>query len=283
MIENEYNVFTTPREYKFNLENTEFSIMANAIYPRDKHVKLYSHSFYVMIFVSRGNVKVTVENDDVSLGIGEVMIVAPNINHMTFFQSEDTEASCVSFSFFKNTLECPNDIYSKLDKILPKKYRHIKDNNSIFDVLQKCFSSITSANKYIVSAAFHEVIIALMAESGILKFEESVDEIFPDSDISRVHKINTLANVYYDRNISVEDIAKMLFLSTRQANRIIQNHFGCAWRELIIQKRMLVAVDLIQNTEMTIEEISEYVGYESVRGFYSSFKKYYKKPPSAYR
>ena len=122
-----------------------------------------------------------------------------------------------------------------------------------------------------------------MAERGILKLEEGIDEIFPDGNISRIHKINTLANVYYDRNISIEDIAKLLFLSTRQANRIIQNYYGCTWRELVIQKRMMVAADLLQNTEMTVEEISEYVGYESVRGFYSAFKKYYKKPPSAYR
>lgn len=272
-----------PREYQFNIENVSFNLLANIIEPRDKYVKLYSHSFYVLIFVTRGSMKLTVENDEYTLSSGSGMIVSPHIKHMTTFKSNETEANCISFGYIKNTLDDSNDLFGKLDSFLSVRNYPIIGKAIIFELMQKCFNSVLSGNKYVISSAFHELLTGLLIDGGIIKTDEGIDEILPDSNISRLHKINTLANVYYDKNITIEDIAKMLFLSTRQANRIIQIHYGCSWRELVVQKRMLVAIDLLKTTEMTISEIAEYIGYESERGFYSAFKKHFNQPPGFYR
>jgi len=283
LTEIEKNVFETPVEYKFNMENTRFSLFANPVFPRDKYVKLYSHSFFVIIFVTRGIARVTVENDEFLINAGDAVVVASDVKHGIAFENHETEACCISFSYSKNSLDDSNDLYAKIKKALPDKSLYIKGKNLLIELIQKCFASINDGNKYVIAASFYNMLVGLMDECGLSKSESVIDELFPDGDISRLHKINTLANVYYDRKISVDEIAKLLFLSTRQVNRIIQSYFGCAWRELIIQKRMTVAVDLLKTTDMTIEEISVYVGYESVRGFYSAFKKYFEKSPSEYR
>ena len=50
-----------------------------------------------------------------------------------------------------------------------------------------------------------------------------------------------------------------------------------------MQKRMTLARNLLENSDMTIEEISEYVGYDSTRGFYSAFTKYFGENPGTIR
>ena len=43
--------------------------------------------------------------------------------------------------------------------------------------------------------------------------------------------------------------------------------------DMITQKRMKIAHILLESTEMTLKEISEYVGYGSYSGFYKAFRK----------
>ena len=59
-MEVDEKILYVPREYHFNIENTNFVLRANIVTPREKYVRPYSHSFCVIIFVTRGNLRLTV-------------------------------------------------------------------------------------------------------------------------------------------------------------------------------------------------------------------------------
>lgn len=271
------------KEYSFNIENTSFELFAGIITLRDKYVKPYSHFFNVIIFVLSGNMKLQVENTEIEMLEGDVMILPPSVNHMPYIENSDTKAACISFQFSENDLEKSNDLYKKLCLLLDGKSSHIKNNPKFHELLKKCFDIIIKGNKYAIGAAFYEVLVSLILDDRLVSSIIENEPTPQDSDMNRVNKINTIANAYYDKDISVEDVAKMIYLSVRHTNRMIHTYYGCSWRELIVQKRMTVAADLLQTTEMSVDEISEYVGYSSTRGFYLAFKKYFDKPPGSFR
>lgn len=270
-------------DYSFNIENVRFSMWANKFAPRDKYVQSYSHSFFVIIFLMHGSATLEIEGETIQIKGYEAVVVAPKTKHLPAFDVLETVGCCICFNYQNNRLETSNDLFKKIETLLSSRsYLQINDKN-FYELLQKCFNSISLGNKYVTGLSFYELIIALLLSTGRIKSDSGTNDIFSDSNVMRLHKINTLANVYYDKNISIDDIAEMLFISTRQAMRIVQSNFGCTWHKLVTRKRMNAAMDLLQKTDMTVEKIGEYVGYETTRGFYTAFKKYYNNSPSSYR
>ena len=142
--------------------------------------------------------------------------------------------------------------------------------------------NINFGNHFKISFYFYEFLLALLNITGHLQ-PSSPEELLSDSSISRTYKIQRIISSYYMKDISLEFIAKSLYLSTRQVNRIVQAFYGCTYREIIMRTRIKAAAELLHTSPLTISEISVKVGYHSLRGFYSAFKKYYGCLPTEYR
>ena len=84
-------------------------------------------------------------------------------------------------------------------------------------------------------------------------------------------------------DLTIEDLAKSVFLSSRQVRRIIKKQRGCTFSQLITQMKMKSACELLKTTDMKVTEIASRIGYDSLSGFYSAFKSYHKILPKEYR
>ena len=72
-----------------------------------------------------------------------------------------------------------------------------------------------------------------------------------------------------------EILASVLSLSQRQTLRIVNNLTGHTINDLILKQRMNVGIAAIKNTDFTLKQISEMVGYETYSGFYIAFNKFF--------
>ncbi|WP_081098915.1 helix-turn-helix transcriptional regulator [Clostridium beijerinckii] len=64
---------------------------------------------------------------------------------------------------------------------------------------------------------------------------------------------------------------------------IIKKIVGLNFVALITKLKISDAKDYLLNTNLSIEKIAEYVGYNNVDHFSRTFKKYYKQLPQQYR
>lgn len=74
-----------------------------------------------------------------------------------------------------------------------------------------------------------------------------------------------------------------MFLSSRQIGRIIRQYNGMTTKEFIIQKKLDKAKQLLKDSELTIKEISDQMGFSSEYYFSQSFKKQEGYPPKIFR
>ena len=63
----------------------------------------------------------------------------------------------------------------------------------------------------------------------------------------------------------------------------IKKNTGKTFKELIQEQRMNLAVKLLENSDLTISEISQQVGYENVSFFYKLFNETFGISPATYR
>ena len=77
----------------------------------------------------------------------------------------------------------------------------------------------------------------------------------------------------YNQNVTVDDLARELRLSTKQTAREVKKYTGNNFCDELIKKRMEIAKLLITTTTLPLTKISELVGYSSYSGFYKAYHK----------
>ena len=81
------------------------------------------------------------------------------------------------------------------------------------------------------------------------------------------------------RNRTLPELADYLHLSCRQTQNEIKRITGKNFKKLILDQRMELANLLIDNSNLSISEIADYVGYISYSSFYTIYRNYYGYSP----
>lgn len=77
----------------------------------------------------------------------------------------------------------------------------------------------------------------------------------------------------YNRDISLADLARILNLSEKQTERILQQITGKTFRKLLAEYRIDAAKILIKSGGLSLSQIAEKVGYKSYSGFWKAYNK----------
>ncbi len=86
-----------------------------------------------------------------------------------------------------------------------------------------------------------------------------------------------------DNRAALEDIAAQFALSSRQIRRIIHNQLGVSPIELIQTRRLLLAKQLLTETNLPATQVAFASGFASLRRFNDAFSLRYGMPPSRLR
>ncbi len=104
--------------------------------------------------------------------------------------------------------------------------------------------------------------------------------------ISQSDKTAVLIEEYflyqYD-SLSLEELACLLHLGTRQTERLLQRQYGKSFLQKKTEARMSAASILLSDPGRSVTSVSEALGYSSVEHFSTAFRKYYQMSPRQYR
>lgn len=110
-----------------------------------------------------------------------------------------------------------------------------------------------------------------------MKEEQSMDDQF----VANIHQY--IDDNYSDENFSVDDLARIAGISRSMLHRKLIKLCGKSATELITEKRLIRAKDLLEKGVATVAEIAYDVGFSSPSYFNRTFKKYYHVSPGEVR
>ena len=160
---------------------------------------------------------------------------------------------------------------------------HSTNIRSALDRLYGYYMSGSVLKWQYVKACINELVLLIYEELSKKDFVPNMDEILGDNSLARSYKIEYIVNKYYMYDISAAFIAEKLFLSEKQVNRIVKKLYNQTFGQKITALRMKVASQYLAETSMTVSEIAGRVGYTSLCGFYSAFRKYCGCTPGEFR
>ncbi|HBM81667.1 MAG: response regulator [Clostridiales bacterium] len=110
----------------------------------------------------------------------------------------------------------------------------------------------------------------------VVKYKNAMDN-------SVIQKAKEYINCNYDKNISLGEVAKYVFLSPIYFSHLFKQKSGETFIDYLTKIRIKKAMELLHNPELKIYEISEKAGYKNTKYFYRLFKEYTGLTPVEYR
>ncbi len=88
---------------------------------------------------------------------------------------------------------------------------------------------------------------------------------------------------YQDMNLRLSTFATASRISMSYLSKLFKNEMGVSFIDFLIRFRIKKSLELLEETNLKIREISELVGYSSQHYFCEAFKKVIGMTPSGYR
>ena len=253
----------------FPAENSLFvSEFGHSIQSRSKTVGPWSRDIYILHFIIKGYANFS----GFKAEAGQAFLIAKAQLH-TFTISDDYEHYWIGFdgekiqNLFENFC-IPND-------------RH-----QLFFVSNPHFAKelFLSVEKQLYqNGAEHNESLVLSLLSSMLPLLKIESASKTTSKIDYAERACVFIKKNYPHPLKMQEIANSLYISEKHLYRLFRNRFGVSPQTFLINTRMQIALDLLKNSDFSVTEIANSVGYTSLPSFIKIFTKYHGATPSAIR
>lgn len=243
-----------------------------------KYFCAHRHSFYeILIFTHCDDGKYVHSIDFISYPIksGLIYFIAPNQVHSWSGNSYNKEYSGYMITFTEEFLLKNNKIFDdallKLFNPLNKKPfikftpKYIYKELPILSIMANEYK--TNKNEIYILKTLLESLIYYMAR---FKIEENY---YIDINTSRIIKIRELIEKYYIKERNINFYARKMQLSAKRLNETIKEISGQTVIQLLHARLLLEAKRELINKQNSIQDISDFLGFQNASYFSRFFKK----------
>lgn len=267
------------RDFRFKMDFLNMSVSIeepSLIYESKTHpVKnMHYHGMYELFFI-KDNALLLHTDEGVFEYKNCLLLVPPFFKHMTekahgqriLFSFDKSEKSKGEFARFMKSFFSPQTPFS----FLP-------DSKIYF------YESELSSLLHSKSPLTDEIIISHLKTIFYSIYTTFSKTKLPPSRLNESYavKIDNLLSKFQS-DINLQSVADVLCLSRKQASRIIRKNYKKTLSELLCEKRLAAAAELLERSDKTISEIVEFVNFPSESYFYAQFKKAYGCTPLKYK
>ncbi|WP_462405418.1 AraC family transcriptional regulator [Gracilibacillus sp. Marseille-QA3620] len=280
----------------FIIESEKFLTNGDTIVLR-KHTRFidfprHRHNYIEVNYVFSGSLKQKVGEDEIFLKKGELLFLNQHIDHeIKACGKEDIVINFIIepkffefiFTYLSNNNLMSNFIIDSLYNHTQKGqylYYQVSEVKSIQELVKKMMYEMTEKS-YLSESSMKLymglVMIELIKHSDKLK--NSKIDTYQQSLIAEVLKC--IDEQY--RTITLYELAESLNQPHYSLSKQIKKATGNTFKELLQEKRLFIAKNLLEGSAMPVAEIAEFIGYDNVSYFYRIFKSKYGYTPKKIR
>lgn len=256
------------------LVSIDSSYIAENIYNKEFHDVLngkHYHAWHEIFFIEDEPIILYCDDEEYKFS-NCILCIPPMLEHCTIRRA----GYRITFTYKlngKETGKCFVDEFFSEKKLisLPLEPNVIRYTNEI----KKHFFEPDEYSDEIIESFLKLIFCELAQMNTTVNRNLRIDENYLDK----------IENMLFDfqSDINLGTLAEKLGLSTRQTSRILRKNYNATFSDMLCERRLDIAGTLLKNTDMTIEEIVEYINFPSESYFYARFKKRYKMTPASYR
>ncbi|MGG7056806.1 helix-turn-helix domain-containing protein [Clostridium tertium] len=254
-------------------------------YANIKEYPIHWHNSIEILYVLRGSINVNVDTDSFEVLEKEMEIINVDEAHR-IYSNEDNKVLIFHIDpyFFEKYYKDINNIFfytNSTDDGAQEGEEYDMLRNFLAKLLCEAVQKLDDYDKEIESILV-DLLYHLINNFHYLTYEK--EELKDKSEqLARYHRISKYIFNNYDSNITLQEIAKKEFLSPHYLSHEIKYATGYSFTDLVNLTRVEESVKLLLDSDLSISDISDEVGFSHVRYLNKNFKNYYGCTPLQYR
>ena len=121
------------------------------------------------------------------------------------------------------------------------------------------------------------------AKEWLFNFVEKLHITQKSPSSTLVREVLDYVNLHVTEGMMLDSIAKKFFVSPNYLSALIHKETGITYRQHVLNAKMKVAKQMLDDTRMSVEDIAYAINYENYISFYNVFKKIEGMSPTEYR
>lgn len=241
----------------------------------------HSHNHMEIAYIISGKAIFNINNISYDVEEGDVVLINPEQAHygMPVSTEKPSLEFFMGFSNFKFNNMIENTLFLNEYPIIKTNALSRKKFLNLIDFITEENSLQQTGKDFMLKSYLTQFILLAIREK---QQENNITSESKKSNISK--EMLTYFHEHFAEKISLEQIAKNLYLSPFYISKIFKEEIGETPINYLIKVRLENAKDLLlKNHDLSIKEISSIVGYEDAYHFSKSFKKYYGLAPAEYK
>ena len=244
------------------------------------------HEEMEIIWVIKGHAKITVDDRIYHMDEHTIFLIYMYKKHQI---EADDDTMILSFRLKKAYLHKHNLFFEKI---------HFKERVYTFDELSVKYKEVplliiqivrllvsneaNSSIRYKINGYYHMYILDLYRM--ILKERYlDVKHINNDEYLNRIHVIVEYTYEHFKEKISLNDIARLVGLSTFRLSHFVKESLGISYQEFLQNARFEYALKLLKETDLPIIEISKLSGFSDHKYLNQMMRDKFDSTPLIYR
>lgn len=236
-------------------EYISFDVEKNLIFP------MHCNETYEFLYCNDGVANVTISDRIYRLREGKCMVIPPNFAH-----AYDTpDYSNVFICEFSKDLVF--DFYEKHDGYI-----------AAFPVFSVAFAESMArkmpvvANSFELKAILYHILAEYESHTAFIPYDKKKNDV--------LNAIVSYVSDNFKKEISLKDLSDKMGYSYNYLSAVFNECFGTNFSDVVNTYRINYANELLYSTDLSVSEIAEKAGYDSIRSFNRNYQKYKGKSPT---
>ena len=247
----------------------------------ERYAAFHSHENFELLFIISGKMVITIEEDTYQLNAGDMLVV--NINRKHSYNGNNNLVVGHFFISYVNVIELlgqPHVLFWCNSTI---------DSNEAYDELRRVIVKIFNQsfhknewNKLFINSMYYQM-LHILAENFLLTPNDMQYDIERSKEDDRIQEIFAYIKANFRQNITLNDIAKHLYLSPTYVSKYIKKKCNINFIELLNTVRFTRAMDDLMHSNDSILKIALNNGFTNITSYNTLFKETYHMTPSEFR
>lgn len=236
---------------------------------------LHNHARFELHAVASGSVLLQIEDQPIfTLEEGNCCAIAPHVYHFRKIDRSDTKC-------FVMFISCPNGAPLQLQNASYVRLHCAPELIRYFGALENEFSTRRIGSENYIQSLCAMLLITVLRE--LAELPKNLPLPAHASYRNREDLMDNYFALHYGYDISAQDLADRINVTTRQLARIMQQRYGCTFRQHLLNIRLYHARRYLATTDSPIWQIAVACGFSNQGAFATAFHKHVGCSPSQYR
>lgn len=237
----------------------------------------HKHNFLEVIYVIAGAGKVELADEKYCVKAGDVVVYPPNTEHKEYTDSK----TGMELAFFAVTgLKIPNLPANTLLQPEARPLISTGDDKGRFDWLFNAVLKEVQNSQVPYSEMMADFYVKILLTEILRKKGVEENSLVKNAAFSEIYEY--IYEHYAEIN-SIEDICRALFITNYYVSHVFKKYTGVSPMQYVTKCRIAHAKKLLDETELTVREISTQCGYDETTNFFRNFKRSEGVTPTEYR